>query len=238
MPDVVVGSVPGGSRNLRGYSARPTGAGPWPAVVVLHEAWQLDDVMRRQCDRLAAAGYLAFAPNLFSDGGARRCLVATFKAINRGSGKAFNDLEAARRLLLDDADCTGKVGVIGFCMGGAFALMASTHGFDVASDNYGGLPTSLDGVFDGACPIIASYGEKDPLLPRGSAQKLEKAMSAAGVEHEVHTYPGAGHQFLNDVSNGPLVLRPLLKVTNSGPDPVAAAQAWERIDAFFALHLA
>ena len=237
MPDITLGTIPGGSQNLKGYTARPSGEGPWPALVVLHEAWGMDDVMRRQCDRLASVGYLAFAPNLFSDGGALRCLITTFKAINSGKGKAFGDLAAARQLLLDDPDCTGKVGVIGFCMGGAFALVASTHGFDVASDNYGGLPTVLDGRFENACPIIASYGGKDRLLPRDTTAKLEKVLTAAGVEHDVRAYPGAGHQFLNDAKNGPIVLRPLLKVTNAGPDPVAAAEAWERIEAYLAKYL-
>ena len=237
MPNLTLGPVEGGSTNLKGYLARPTGDGPWPAVVVMQELWGLDEVLRRHCDRLASAGYLAFAPNLFSDGGARRCLVATFKAVLKGEGKAFADIEAARQLLLSEPECTGKIGIIGFCLGGAFALLSSTRGFDVASDNYGGLPPHLDEMFGGACPIIATYGAKDRLLPSGSATKLEDALVAAGVEHDVRSYPGAGHQFLNDAMNGPKVLRPLLKVTNAGPDPAAAVQAWKRIDEFFAQHL-
>lgn len=237
MPDQNVGPVNGGSADLRGYISRPTGTGPWPGVVVVQEVWNLDDVMRRQCDRLASAGYLAFAPNLYSDGGALRCLVATFKALLSGNGKALADIEAARQLLLAETDCTGKIGIIGFCMGGAFALLASTRGFDVASDNYGVLPPGVDEIFEGACPIIASYGGNDPLLSRNTAEKLSHALTIAGVEHDVRSYAGAGHQFLNDARNGPIILRPLLKVTNAGPNPVAAAQAWERIEKFFAQHL-
>ena len=237
MPDLVHGPVPGGSADLRGYIARPKGTGPWPGIVVIQELWGLDEVMRRHCDRLASAGYLAFAPNLYSDGGALRCVVATFKAATSGKGKAFADIEAARRRLLAETDCTGKVGIIGFCIGGAFALLASTRGFDAASDNYGALPPGVEEMFQGACPIIASYGGKDALLPRDTAQRLEKVLTAANVEHEVHSYPGAGHQFFNDVPNGPMILRPLLKVTNSGPNPAAAVQAWKRIEDFFGQHL-
>lgn len=123
-----MGAVPRGSAQLRAYSARPDGAGPWPGVVVLHEAFGLDDVMRRQCDRLAAVGYLNVLPDLFSDGGARRCLVSTFRALFSGHGKAYADIEAARRHLLDDNRCTGKIGVIGFCMGGGFSLMTAARG--------------------------------------------------------------------------------------------------------------
>ena len=237
MPELVLGPVNGGSADLKGYIARPAGSGPWPGVVVIQELWGLDGVMRRHCDRLASAGYLAFAPNLYSDGGALRCVVATFKAAAAGKGKAFADIDAARQRLLAETDCTGKVGVIGFCIGGAFALLASTRGFDAASDNYGALPPGVEDIFNGACPIIASYGEKDPLLPRNTTERLEKALTAAGVEHEVHSYAGAGHQFFNDVPNGPMILRPLLKVTNSGPNPAAAAQAWVRIEEFFGRHL-
>lgn len=237
MPDQIIDSVSSGSAELKGYTARPSVPGPWPGVVVMQEIWGVDDVLRRQCDRLAEIGYLAVAPNLFSDGGAKRCLVATFRAMNRGQGKAFADIEAARQLLLHDADCTGKVGIIGFCMGGAFALVASTRGFDVASDNYGALPKNLDKMLDGACPIVASYGGRDRLLPRASATTLEQTLTTLGIEHDVKTYPTAGHQFLNDAVNGPGLLRPLLKVTNAGPEPKAATEAWTRIDKFFAEHL-
>lgn len=237
MPDTTYGAVNGGSNELQIYTARPTGTGPWPGVVVVQEAWGLDDVLRRQCDRLAQAGYLAIAPNLFSDGGALRCLVATLRAVNRGVGKAFADIEAARRQLIDDHDCTGKVGIIGFCMGGGFALVASTRGFDVASDNYGLLPKNLESILDGACPIIASYGAKDPLLPGDTASKLEQILTAKGIAHEVRRYPGAGHQFLNDAVNGPGLLRPLLRIANAGPNPAAATLAWAHIENFFARHI-
>jgi carboxymethylenebutenolidase len=237
MPDVSLGSVPGGSQRLGGYLARPTGAGPWPGVVVIHEVFGLDDVLRRQADRLAAAGYLCLAPNLFSDGGAARCLVSTFRGLLSGHGKPLADIEAARTWLLDQGDCTGKVGIIGFCMGGGFALLTSTRGFDAASANYGQVPKKAEEVLAGACPIVGSYGGKD-LSMRGEAPKLERVLTTLGVTHDVKTYPEAGHSFLNDQPNGPALLRPLMRVANVGPDPAAAADAWGRIESFFAEHLA
>jgi carboxymethylenebutenolidase len=226
----------GGSQPLRGYLAKPPGDGPWPGVVVVHEAFGLDDVMLRQADRLADAGNLTLAVDLFSAGGARRCLVSTFRAMFKGEGRPFNDIEAARRWLVDAPDCTGKTGVIGFCMGGGFALLTAKSGFDASSVNYGALPRDLDAALEGACPIVASYGGKDRPF-RAVPGKLEAALTKAGVPHDVKTYPTAGHSFLNDADTGPRILRPLLRVAGMGPHPASAADAWARIDSFFAEHL-
>jgi carboxymethylenebutenolidase len=229
-------AVPGTSTRLRGYLARPSTPGPWPGVVVLHELFGQDDVARRQADRLAAAGYLALLPDLFSDGGALRCLKATFAALKAQRGWAFQDIEASRTWLAEQRDCTGRVGVIGFCMGGAFALLAATRGFDASSVNYGPLPEHPDSALEGACPIVGSYGARDRGL-RGAAATLGATLTWLGVEHDVKEYPTANHSFLNDAPNGPVVLRPLLKVAGIGPDPVAAADAWRRIEDFFARYL-
>jgi carboxymethylenebutenolidase len=226
----------GGSLPLRGYLARPRGEGPWPGVVVVHEAFGLDDVMLRQANRLAEAGYLTLAVDLFSAGGARRCLVSTFRALSKRAGRPFDDIEAARRWLTDAPDCTGKTGVIGFCMGGAFALLTANTGFDASSVNYGAVPRDLDAALDGACPVVASYAGRDRPF-RTVPARLEAALTRAGIPHDVKTYPTAGHSFLNDAEAGPRLLRPLLRVAGMGPDPVAAADAWARIDGFFAEHL-
>jgi carboxymethylenebutenolidase len=228
--------VAGVSPALRGVLARPHGDGPWPGVVMLHEAFGVDDVMRRQARRLAASGYVVLLPDLFSQGGPRRCLVATFRALVKGQGRAFADIEASRRHLLERPACSGRVGVIGFCMGGGFALLAATRDFDVSAPNYGVLPRDLDRTISGACPIVASYGGRDRML-RGAAAKLEQSLERAGVPHDVHEYPEAGHSFLNDSEAGPGWMRPLMRVSGAGPEPASARHAWARIEAFFAEHL-
>ena len=225
-----------GSAALHGYLAVPDGAGGRPGVVLVHEAFGLDEVMRRHADRLAAAGYLTLAVDLYTLGGPARCLVATMRALLRGRGRAFADIEAARQHLVASAQCTGRVGVIGFCMGGSFALMTASTGFAAASVNYGPLPRDLEEAVAGACPVVGSYGGADRTL-RGAATTLDLALTTAGVEHDITEYPGAGHSFLNDAETGPRVLRPLLRVSGIGPEPVAAADAWARIEAFFAAHL-
>lgn len=227
----------GGSRRLTGHLTRPAGPGPWPGVVVVHEALGVNDVMHRQADRLASAGYLVLMPDLFTDGGAVRCLVPTFRAALSGQGRAFRDIEAARTRLAQDPDCTGRIGIIGFCMGGSFALLALSDGeFDAASVNYGRPPKDLDKALDGACPVVASYGARDRTLP-GVAPRLEAALDRLGIVHDVKEYPEAGHSFLNDAEVGPRALRPLLRVAGIRPHPESAVDAWRRIDDFFAAHL-
>ncbi|MDX2939769.1 dienelactone hydrolase family protein [Streptomyces ipomoeae] len=230
----------GGSGRLTGHLARPAGSGPWPGVIVLHEGWGVDDVMLRQTERLARAGYLALMPDLYTQGGRRRCLVSVMRTALSGRGPAYDDIAASRAYLAGLDDCTGSVGAIGFCVGGTFALMSAGTGlFDAASVNYAPLPKKdeeLERALAGACPILVSYGRADKAL-KGAAARVETILDRAGVVHDVKEYPTAGHSFLNDAWNGPRPLRPLLRVSGVGPDPEAAADAWQRIEEFFGTHL-
>ncbi|WP_375493299.1 dienelactone hydrolase family protein [uncultured Jatrophihabitans sp.] len=236
MPEITIDSPRAGSQVLRGYLARPAGAGPFPGVVVIHELFGDTAEMRRQADRLAAAGYLAVLPDLFSDGGARRCLIATFRAMFAGRGKAIDDIDAAQDYTREHPDCTGKVGIIGFCMGGGFALVTANHGFDVSAANYGQPPRNAEAALAGACPIVASYGGKDVSL-RGAAQKVERTLTDLGVDHDVKEYPTAGHSFLNEEYFGPAPTHALQRIAHVGPDPQAAPDAWRRIEEFLARYL-
>ncbi|MBX9472281.1 dienelactone hydrolase family protein [Microcella sp.] len=235
LTDIVIpqpGDLRGGE--LTGVLGVPDGPGPFTPLVVVHELFGIDDAMRDHLERLRGMGYLVLMPNLFSRGGARRCLVATFRALRSGTGAAFDDIEAARSLLLERDDTTDRAGVIGFCMGGGFALLlAGSGGYGAASVNYGMLPADLDDALDGACPVVGTFGARDLSL-RGAAEKLETALAARGIEHDVVEYPEAGHAFLNAVPNGTRLARiamgPMLRL---GYQPDEAADAWRRIDEFF-----
>ncbi len=229
-------TVPGAASapELDAYLAVPAvGTGPWPGVVVLHEVFGLNDDTRQQADRLAAAGYLALAPDLFSAGGVLRCLRSTFSALSSGTGAAYGDIEASRALLAGREDCTGKVGVIGFCLGGGFALMAASRGFDASAPNYGPLPSDPHEVLRGACPVVASFGKRDVGL-RGAAARLDAVLTEVGVEHDVKEYAGAGHSFLEPAqrrgavgarAGGRLPLPPALGGGRLGADPAVLRHA-------------
>jgi carboxymethylenebutenolidase len=230
-------TVPGGASapELRAHLAvPPVSEGPWPGVVVVHEAFGLNDDTRQQADRLAAAGYLALAPDLFSGGGAVRCLRRTFGDLFRQDGPAFGDLEAARSWLAGREDCTGRVGVVGFCMGGGFAVLSAPRfDFGAAAVNYGQVPKDARELLRGSCPIVASYGARDLPL-KGAAARLEDALQANGVDHDVKEYPGASHSFLTRYDG---VTAAIGRVTGIGLHAPAADDAWRRIDAFFDRHL-
>jgi carboxymethylenebutenolidase len=232
MGDVV---IPAPAGDLPAYLAVPRGDGPWPGVVVLHEAFGLNDDIRAWADRLAGEGYVALAPDLLHWGRALRCLVAAFRAMYRGSGRALDEIEAARGHLAGRPDCTGRVGVIGFCMGGGFALVAAPRGFAAAAPNYAHLPPDPARALRDACPIVASYGGRDPGL-RGAAARLDNVLTTARVPHDVREYPEASHSFLNHHESGfPAIVD---RVTGYGWHGPSADDAWRRIRAFFGEHLA
>ena len=231
--DRTVGGVPA-------YLAIPTGEGPWPAVVVVHDALGMTTDLRDQADWLAAHGYLAAAPDLYHRGGRISCMVRILRSFAARQGTAFEDLEAVRAALAGRDDCTGRVGVIGFCMGGGFAMaLAPTGRYAAASANYGTADDRAVEALAEACPIVASYGGRDRSI-RGAAAKVEAVLTEHGVPHDVHEYPEAGHGFLNDHAPGEVPLWASLagRYARTGYHQPSADDARRRILAFFDQHLA
>lgn len=214
-----------------GYLAVPRGDGPWPGVVVIHEAFGLNDDIRTITDRFAAAGYLSFAPDLLARGNRIACLVSVARSMSSGEGPAADQILGVRDWLAQRDDCTGRVGIAGFCLGGGFAIVLANRGFDVSAVQYGRLPKNLAAAMRGSCPMVASYGGKDSSL-KGVADKLETALAAEGVEHDVKEYPEAGHSFLNH-SESPWWAQPFSKGMHVGYVDTAASDAWQRIMTLF-----
>jgi carboxymethylenebutenolidase len=228
LPDVTVGST-------AAYLAVPVGsAGPWPGVVVIHEAFGLNPDTRGHADRLAALGYLALAPDLTDGKLWLRCIRSMMKQLRAGSGPAFDTLDACRGWLAARPDCSGKTGVIGFCLGGGFALLcAPRREYSAAAVNYGEVPTDAEAVLAGSCPIVASYGGRD-LMGTAHPERLDAALTALEVPHEVKVYPEAGHSFM---SPKPAALAPVTTLARLKYDKAAAEDAWQRIFAFFGQYL-
>jgi carboxymethylenebutenolidase len=206
--------------------------GPWPGVVVVHDAFGLGNDMCEQADWLAGAGYVAVVPDLFDGRSPVRCVKSMFAQLAAQEGPAFDQIDGARAWLAESADCTGTVGVVGYCMGGGFALlMAGRPGWSAAGVNYGIVPDNAADVLAGGCPVVASYGGKDRGL-RGAAQRLAEAAGEAGIRADIKEYPEARHGFINRLTAAS-PLTPMLKVMGVGYDHDAAADAKRRILAFF-----
>ena len=202
-----------------------------PGVVVVHEAFGLTDDIRRIADEFAARGFHAVAPDLLSYGGMVRCLVTIVRALGSGEGRPFDEIDAARTWLAGREDCTGQVGIAGFCLGGGFALVMANRGFGASAVQYGRLPKNLDAAMHGACPVVASYGALDRTLP-GAATTLTAALERSGVTHDVVEYDDAGHSFMNR-SEAPAWLAPFARSMHAGYVDTAATDAWARITRMF-----
>jgi len=224
--------IPWAGGELPAYAAVPAGARR--AVVVIHEILGRQPEIDRVVERFAAAGYAAVEPDLFAAGLRPLCIQRVIRSCATGTGTPVDQVLAVRRWLCARADLVPeRVGIIGFCLGGGFAL-AVGRGWGAVSCNYGA-PPPVERM-RGIAPVIACYGGRDRAFAR-LAPPLDRMLSELGVEHEVHVYPTAGHSFLTDGYHPfqAWLTRPILDLRH---DPVAAEDAWRRIFGFFDRHLA
>lgn len=211
----------------------PEGKGPWPGVVVIHDAFNYVPDSKLVSARIARAGYVALSPNMYARGGRARCVMRVMRELLTKRGRAVDDILAARDHLQALPECSGQVGIAGFCMGGGFALIMSPKGFGASAPFYGTpLPRQLSETLDGACPIVASFGGRDP-LGVGASNKLREVTAAKNITTDIKTYPGVGHSFANKNPG-----QPLARILGFGYDDAATEDAWSRVFAFFGEHLA
>ena len=218
--------------------ALPEGRGPHPAVLVIHEIWGLTADIERICERLATAGYAALAPELYGPGPRPVCIARTIRDLARaegelGMGRAAAAFQALRARPEVDA---ARTGAIGFCMGGGFALLlGASQDMRATSVNYGRVPEDTDRL-RGVCPVVGSYGGRDrELVPQ--FERLRGFLERSGIPYDLMLYPQAGHSFMNRTVPGVAtrLARPLAPLEYRHTE---AEDAWRRILAFFAEHLA
>ncbi|HEX2697721.1 MAG TPA: dienelactone hydrolase family protein [Anaerolineales bacterium] len=214
--------------SISGYLAKPKGAGPWPAVIVIMEWWGLSDHIKSIADRFAAEGYLAFAPDLYH--GEMAKLGDNGKAtelVQKYGPSSPADLQKAFDGLKSDADCNGKVGSVGFCFGGHMSLILSVmRPIDAVCTFYGGgMQQSFDKLRTNLkAPVLGFFGDNDQSIPAGTIQEFDKLLDDVGVEHEVIVYPHSGHAFFRDTDS-------------NSYRADAAKDAWERAKTFFKTNL-
>lgn len=223
--DVIISPPPGTSRSLHGYLTLADVQAAVPGILVIHEIFGLNDHIRDVAARFSREGYAALAVDLFAGSPRPLCFLRIFYGllVRPLANGTVAELQGALQYLRDrpevDAD---RVGVIGFCMGGGYALQLACVDGDTkaAAIFYGQNPRPLDAVAR-ACPIVGSYPERD--FTARQARTLEQALTRHQVPHDIKIYPEARHSFFND--------------TRGRHDPEAAADSWRRSLDFFQQHL-
>lgn len=224
----------GNGSAIDGYFAAPVGSpgADAPGVIVLHEIWGLNDDMREISERIAAEGYAVVAPDLYSHGNKAICLTRVLSELRHlGDGQVATDIVRTRAWLADRAGVDHeRIGIIGFCMGGGFALAAAARGaFSAVSTNYGGVPKKER--LAGVCPVVGSYGALDRTFAK-EGERLERYLEELGVPHDVKIYDGVGHSFMT-AGGGPSVMKRLPNPLHPGFAPDEADDAWQRVYRFF-----
>jgi len=209
-----------------GYLAIPE-KGTGPGVVVIQEWWGLVDHIKDVCDRFAAAGYVALAPDLYHGETTKSPDEAGKLMMALRIDEAEKDMRGAIQYLLNHTATTGaKVGVIGFCMGGALSLYAASKNPQVGACVvfYGIHPNVKPDLENLQAPVLGIYAEKDGFVPPDAVRELETKLKELGKQAEMHIYPNTDHAFFND----------------QRPDVYhaqAAGDAWQRVLQFFARNL-
>jgi carboxymethylenebutenolidase len=208
-----------------GYLVTPDGSGPHPGVVVIHEIHGLNENIKETTRRFGEAGYVALAVDLFTDRNRAVCMARYMTGLLLGSVKSYgiSDLKTALTHLAKNRDVDAKrIGAIGFCMGGGFAIAwaCTDSRLKAIAPFYSTNPRPLE-VVSRLCPVVGSYPENDFTARAG--RNLNKALEEHGIARDIKIYPGAKHSFFND--------------SGGSYDKAASEDSWARVLKFFGQHL-
>jgi carboxymethylenebutenolidase len=227
-----------GEGEMKCHQAQPRGQGKFPAVIVIMEAFGLNDHIKDVTERVAAEGYVAIAPDLYyreSPNVVRYDqLQEAIELMQRlDAEKVLVDLQNVLTHLKTQSFVRGdRIGITGFCMGGTIAFLAACRlptDIKAAVPFYGGgiaddaPPAPLNAAGDLLAPILCFFGEKDPYIPPSQVEKVEERLRALGKSYEVKVYADADHGFFCD--------------ERASYHPAAAQDAWEKTKAWFAKYL-
>lgn len=218
-------SYPSGNTQIAAYLALPEGEGPFPGIVVIHEAYGLNENIKDIARRFADQGYAALAVDLFNGRNRAICMFRFMGGILFDSlnNQGIQDLKAALTYLSAQPQVDSeRVGAVGYCMGGSFAIAwaCTDDRLKAIAPYYGGNPRPLEAVAR-LCPVVGSYPDNDFTTSQG--QKLDRQLDTYNVPHDIKIYPGAKHSFFNDQGGN----------YNAG----AAQDSWQRVLAFFKEHI-
>jgi carboxymethylenebutenolidase len=221
-------SFKSGDETATGFLVTPEGKGPFPAVLVIQEWWGLDGWVKDQARALAREGYVALAPDLYRGKVTDKQEEAHQLMMGMPRDRALRDLRAAFNTLASRPDVhKDRIGVIGWCMGGMFALALATEEprLGAVAAYYGAPPTDAAAIAKIKAPVLGNYGAEDKGPAPEQVKAFEAAMKKDGHTIDVKLYPGAAHAFANP--NNPW----------GGYREAAAKDAWSRTQAFFAKYL-
>ena len=189
-----------GNEMVASYLAAPDGEGPFPALIVIHEWWGLNDWVKEKSRALASRGYVALAVDLYRGKTAQDAEEAHELSRGLPNDRAARDLAAAYAFLHGESNVQGKkIGVIGWCMGGGYSLQAALANPPLSACvvNYGRLVTDESEVAKLPCPLLGIFGGKDRGIPVTMVKQFEDLCRKAGKDVTIKIYPDSGHAFMN-----------------------------------------
>ncbi len=219
MPDI---EFPTSAGTTSGYLAVPAGE-QGPATIVLQEWWGLEEHIRSVCDRLAAEGFYALAPDLFGGETTTQPSEAEQKLMALSMEKVEPQMCGAAEYLSKQPGFEGMgVGALGFCLGGGLSVWAAATcpQITAAVSYYYVMPHGKPDFSKIKGPVLGHFGTADEFIKHDEAQALEAELREAGVETTFHYYDGNGHAFFNDLDR------------LGTYDPAAATLSWERSVSF------
>ena len=208
------------------FVALPGGRGPVPGIVVVHEWWGVNPQIQELARRLARQGYVAIVPDLYHGKVADDSEQAHVLLRGVEPGVAMAEIEtAAKWLRAQPRVAKSKLGIVGFCMGGGYALAYALQGGDVSAaiTFYGAPETDAAKLAGLKAAVQGHFGAEDDGIPVDRVEAFRTALAQAGKTSEIYVYPGAGHAFMHD--------------GRASYRPDAAKQAWARMLAFLQRHL-